>query len=363
MPFWLYLILPIGGVNFLATKLLYLSIDEWFLIFTVFWFGLIHKKRTSYTAVILIFSFFTYLLFYTIPALEDASRFESLKTLKPYFFISIVVVFLALKDKTALISADRLAHIILFVICFDVTVWGVSIYIPEIMPEGIRKEFFIRNNVYRYFDSAILLLQSVIIFGFWLFISYLIVVALSHDRMFMIFGFVVLLVYSNIGVTLITMLLLAVLSVIFYSILDQYVTPEVATRFINLTSPDLVLRELFARFIEPVVEGGYELNLKTFLFGEGVNFKFYIPWYEYREIDVYHNSVDSFFVTFFVKHGILGVIIFYSIVHQVLRKFPKVLYAWILLYLLVHNGLYVTSFLMMLIFLSFLYDFKVPKKE
>ena len=181
---------------------------------------------------------------------------------------------------------------------------------------------------------------------------------ITQDRTFAVFGLATLLFYSTVGLKLILMILGLCLGMVLFKILDGKLTPETADRLVSLTNIDLLLNEFFGRFIEPVIKGGYETNSTNLLFGEGMGFKFYTPWHEYRELEVYHNSIDSFFVTFFVKYGIFGLILFSSMIHVALRSFPKVIYVWVVLYLCAHNGLYLPQFLLMLVFLSLLYDYK-----
>ena len=375
-PFWLYLILPLGGISFLAREWLSLGAQEWFLVATVVWFGVFNKTRKlSVPFLFLNTLFFLYFLVsYILCAQESESLYGFLKSIKPYFFISIVFAFLTIKNKSYLVNFNSIPALVFTAVTLDVAVWLGLVCFPELMPGGIRKEFFIRNNIYRYSDLAVLLLQSLTILGLWCFnaqpkkliitiATFIMLVCLTQDRVFLVFGLATVLVSSAVRLKLIRTTIAVGTCLGLFMLLSIKTAHEPMGRLANLANFDLLLNEFIVRFINPVIQGGYKFTPSNFLFGEGINFKFYIPWYEYRGLDVFHNSVDSFFVTFFIKHGILGLLILFSIIHLVIRNFPTILYVWVVLYLCMHNGLHLPSFLMMLVFLSFLYDYKKPIKH
>jgi Family of unknown function (DUF6369) len=49
-----------------------------------------------------------------------------------------------------------------------------------------------------------------------------------------------------------------------------------------------------------------DLDFDEILVGNGLRTLFEIPWFVYRSLDPIHNSVDSFYVTIFVKFGLMG---------------------------------------------------------
>tara|TARA_B100001057_G_scaffold480199_1_gene552773 strand:+ start:2271 stop:2990 length:720 start_codon:yes stop_codon:yes gene_type:complete len=230
------------------------------------------------------------------------------------------------------------------------------------MPDGIRKQLYVRSGVYRYSDFATLFAQIISLISFCQnryiprkmfvsFVLFLLLVVLTQDRMFMLFGF--LLFYVTLvqrgSILIIFFSLFLLLIPIYY--LAGIESSEITGRIYNLSSIDLILEELLIRIVMPVLNGGYSLNLITFLFGEGFDFKFFIPWFEYRGQSTSHNSVDSFYVTVFVKHGLLGLTLFLVAIFYPLRHQSKSTLIWILVYFLTHNGLYQADFLIMMIFL------------
>lgn len=366
-PFIFFLLLPISGISFLTSEILYLSIEEWVLIFILLWFYIFNKEHLTHKKIVILFSFLLYCGFYTVPLLaSDTTVFEFLKEVKPYFFILAVILFITLSNKSYLIAPKNLIYILSFAIVVDVLVWFSLINIPELMPEGIRKEFFYRNNIYRYFDSATLLLQTLTILAFYyyrgqmfkvffVFVLYVILVYLTQDRVYLLFGMMAFFFYSNRQIKILIFAFISFSVFMLVDILNSIESNEAILRFQNLMDFELILSELATRFILPVVNGGYDFSATSILLGSGIDFKFYIPWYEYRGLEVYHNSVDSFFITFFVKHGIIGVVLFLYAVHVGLKGYPKLIYTWVFVYLVMHNGFYVMAFLLTIVFMSFLY--------
>jgi len=49
-------------------------------------------------------------------------------------------------------------------------------------------------------------------------------------------------------------------------------------------------------------------NLELFL-GQGFATTFEIPWFKYRGLDPQHNQIDSTYITFFVKYGVVGLML------------------------------------------------------
>tara|TARA_B100001057_G_C22670647_1_gene879723 strand:+ start:81 stop:818 length:738 start_codon:yes stop_codon:yes gene_type:complete len=234
--------------------------------------------------------------------------------------------------------------------------------LPELMPEGIRKELFLRTGIYRYSDFAVIFAQTIAIVSFYThrfepkklntsFFLFLLIGALTQDRAFLLVGFASYIINLLPRISFINFVVGLTFLVIPVFILSGLEQNEIIERFTNLNNITLILEELAIRIVLPVISGGYILDATTILFGEGLNYKFFIPWYEYRGLNPYHNSVDSFFVTFFVKHGLVGLTLFLFALLSSLRGQPRWIFIWIILYFITHNGAYQATFLLMMFFL------------
>ena len=127
---------------------------------------------------------------------------------------------------------------------------------------------------------------------------------------------------------------------------------ELLGRFLELLKWELLYDSLYERFVQPAILGGYENNLFTFLLGVGAGFEFYIPWFVYRDLNPYQISVDSFFVANFVKYGVLGAGPLLFLVLNPFFRLSCVAFLWVPVYLIVHNGILVDSFILTLVLLS-----------
>ena len=45
------------------------------------------------------------------------------------------------------------------------------------------------------------------------------------------------------------------------------------------------------------------------VFGNGMGTTFYIPWFTYRGLDPVHSNIDSLYFTFYVKYGLISVLL------------------------------------------------------
>jgi hypothetical protein len=364
-PFFAFILLPISGIAFLQWEIFYIGVEEFFLLFALLWFSLFNKTTATTNKKIVLFLFlFLYILFYTFPYLDKASL-ELLKLVKPYFFILAVAVFFSFTNRRFLVEQNQLVYLIFIALVADVIIYIALIVDPSLIVEGIRKEFYLRNDIYRYFDASILLIQTLIILSFSIykgqkykiisvFLLFLLLGFMTLDRVFLVFGFISLL--AGIEKRAYKFMIVCLMALVLGGgiVFNEISMSENSARFLNLLDIDLVVDELMGRFIIPVISGEYVFSAPTFLFGVGMDYKFYIPWYEYRGLNPYHNSVDMFFVTFFVKHGIIGLILFFYVIMAFTKNYPKILFYWLCAYLFFHNGAFVTSFLTMIVFMSFL---------
>jgi hypothetical protein len=241
-------------------------------------------------------------------------------------------------------------------------------------PAGIVGEFLARTGVLRYSDELTIALYGFLSYAFFLekrtasrIVVLLLLTALamiSLNRVFIMFVLVnaAWLIYDEVrartGSRAIASgavaLLIGCLGLGGAAFVGRWIgtDSEAAARLLDLTSLSSLLGALAVRFVAPAVDGGYELNALTWLFGAGPSFLFYIPWFEYRGLESYHASVDSFFFAGFVKYRITGLVLLTILVTRCLWRLPNRLgHAWFWVYLLVHNAIAVPAILLFL-FLS-----------
>lgn len=378
------LVVGLTPLGFIAGPGIAVSIPELLLVALAFAF-LAREFRTlsdlQLPAVVLVFAAYFLLQLIFAFLLEEARLFDIVRDLRPVAFIGLLLILSTAlrqastshKVKESLLFTALLACVLVDLIFYASTAAGL------ISAGGISGEFFLRTGLLRYSD-----LLTISIFGianyfvfynkerplrslYWLLICAAVVV-LSLNRIFAL-GFLIALswwVYvamRNVTKSPAAAFLAAATPVIalaaagFAFVQSNEETGEVISRVTELFDISLLIGALKYRFVEPAILGGYELTTFTFLFGEGIGFKFFVPWFSYRGLDPWHFSVDSLFAFAFFKYGAVGLIIWvYAISRFFWFRAWTLANAWVWLYLLAHSGVNVPSFLLLLIVLVVLRD-------
>ena len=358
--FWLIAILPLSGVSLLTSNFL-ISFPEIFLILIFSLYALSNPtigKTYLLTAIILVI----FLSLSLMLNVYEGSLFNLSKDLKPYFFFIGTLLCVGCNKRD--FPKYNLNFVIAVIIIGDILTYAFLMSFPEFMPEGIRKESFIRSGFYRYTDSMVVFVQALILINFYKnqhrplqlnigFLFFLLVSLLTQDRAFILFGMSYYLYISLKRLNLLSLFFVIPILFTLIAYMSFYLASENTLRFSGLLNFEMISEEVFARVILPAVNGGYDFTAKTLLIGAGLDFKFFIPWFEYRGLNIYHSSLDSFYTTFFIKHGIFGLSLFVVSFFLIVREQAKVFILFIFTYLLVHNGPYISDFLLMLFYISF----------
>ena len=361
-------LLPIGGFGVFSASIAKLDFEEIYFLLFVSLTVILFCRNIDRNLLLLFLATSGYLLSQFLIEIKHISGGELLKLSKPYLlflFFSLSVSFNTNLHKYC--SQNRVIALIVLLVFVDLLCWIVAQYNANLLPQGIRKEFYLRTGVLRYYDVYILFVEFLILYlltfthhqkkKFVLISLFLIVFFLTLDRVFLVFGLFLLINNSKNRILYFALLLL--LSPVFYLAVSTFdFSSEVARRFYALFDLLAMYDELLNRFILPVTNAGYEFTASNIIFGEGVLQKFFIPWYEYRGLNPYHYSVDSFVITIFVKHGLVGIFLLGYIIIKCFRcvKHSKILQLWLIFYLILHNGAFVISFLILSFLVRNIYD-------
>lgn len=93
----------------------------------------------------------------------------------------------------------------------------------------------------------------------------------------------------------------------------------------------LSVASVFGQFVirfSPAMTAIQEMNGLDFLFGLGAGTGFEIPWFEYRDqISSLNSSIDSAYLTFYVKYGVVSAFFLFSYLHIIPRFRSKKMFA------------------------------------
>ncbi len=72
-----------------------------------------------------------------------------------------------------------------------------------------------------------------------------------------------------------------------------------------------IAEQLAGRF-SPAMVKIREFQWFNFLIGLGPDISFEIPWFEYRGLEVSHSNIDSAYLTYYVKYGVIGIMFLWA---------------------------------------------------
>lgn len=306
---------------------------------------------------------------------------DVIRDIRPIAFVLLLLIISSVLSQSSTrhrVKESHLLAIIIGCILFDLLYYAATFF-GALSAGGISGEFYLRTGLLRYSD-----LLTISLFGVANYFVYMnrsnparsfvwltvcaAISALSMNRVFAL-GFLLAfswwlftVVKSKTKLPIVPVLgalaPLFVLAVVGMSVANSSAeTGEAVERIREIFDMSLLLNALSYRFVEPAFVGGYEYSLYSVLFGAGIGFKFYVPWFEYRGLDPWHFSVDSLFAFAFFKYGIVGLMIWILAMIRLLWQRPwNIANAWIWLYLLVHSGVNVPGFLLFLVILVILRD-------
>jgi hypothetical protein len=87
-------------------------------------------------------------------------------------------------------------------------------------------------------------------------------------------------------------------------------------RILEILDFELLLADLTTRF-EPFLNIFNDFTLTEHLFGKGPGYGIYIKWFEYRGLDPYNAYLDSLYLTFYLKYGLLSIAIILILLKEI----------------------------------------------
>lgn len=174
-------------------------------------------------------------------------------------------------------------------------------------------QFYESENRYRYFDAGTYFAIAYIIFSFSnsllsgkrhnlaLLLSFL-VLLVSGYRVYILATFVSIIVVNSFSVK--KFILGAGSSLLVVGAGLWLAVQNDIERITSIFDLSLIQNQLVVRF-GPAIDQLASFEWYHYVTGLGMGVTFYIPWFEYQGLDVFHNMVDSNYLTLFVKFGFL----------------------------------------------------------
>ena len=251
---------------------------------------------------------------YVFAAIYSSVHFDKylLRDFRPILTLFYAVIFIEIAMKNKL-NTNMIINIL--ILGFSIKILFFLFLLFNISYSDI----YYQQNAFRYFDGTTFIAALFLIVSIFKFkilnckvpaikinltiLLALIIILISNLRIILFALLVIyLIVYKQRLIKKIMVALLGFVLFISYSyflnierVLDSFVTSE-------------VILQLITRFA-PAVEKINQMTSLQYIFGLGMGTYFEIPWFEYRGLDSKLNTIDSTYLTFFVKYGLLGVFV------------------------------------------------------
>ena len=295
-----------NGVYFYDYFFMFISVYYFFVLFE----SKIILKKNIYNIIIglSIFAFYSGLAFANSVALDK----YLLRDIRPFITLFYAFILTSLINKEIL-NIKNLIYVLIGVFMFKI-VFFLLMFLGFAF-----NDVYYQQNIYRYFDATTFISCLFIIFHVFnrdkilqysskfslnlLILLSIIIVLISNLR---ILFFALLLIYfiaSNIN-----FFKKIVASIIFLSLFIASSYLMQSDRVLTSNSKEIVAVQLASRFGPALVKIN-EMSTYNYITGLGLGTYFEIPWFEYRGLDTKLNTIDSTYLTLFVKYGLFSLLI------------------------------------------------------
>jgi len=290
--------------------------DYFFFLISLHYFIslLINKKIFKKNIVILIIGLFI-VIFYSLLAFSNSVPIDKylFRDLRPFLTLFYALIFtvslrasvISFKSLTNSLICVFLAKILFFIVIF----FGFTF-----------DDQYYQNNVFRYFDAVTFIASLILIYYILMRQRMLTEVSKVKLNLILILAIIIILI-SNLRILILALLFIY----LFYSksnfirksfylffavsffLLYSYIMS--ANRVLDSNNSEIVSLQIAARFA-PAIEKVIQMKPYEYIYGLGIGTYFEIPWFEYRALDTKLNTIDSTYLTLFVKYGLFSILIF-----------------------------------------------------
>jgi len=340
--------------------------DYFFFLVTVYYLIslLINKKIFKKNILNIMFGLFI-LVFYSLLAINNSVAIDKylFRDLRPFLTLGYAFIFVS-SIKKPIISFRSLASSLIWVFLIK-----ILFFILLLFGFSFEDQYY-QNNIFRYFDAVTFIASLFLICYIFMrenmlkkiskykliliLILALIIVLISNLRTLIIaLGVIYLFFNKGYFFRKIMYLSFAVGSFLLYSYLMS------ANRVLDTNTSELVVLQIASRFA-PAVEKIIEMKPYEYIYGLGVGTTFEIPWFEYRSLDIKLNTIDSTYLSLFVKYGLLSIIIVIIMFRLLLfnsinKKISRAIIVFYLIVFFTMSSLYQSGTVFHFLFLNLLF--------
>ena len=339
--------------------------DFFFLFFTLYYLLTLYKYKIIFSKNILNISIGIFLIvFYSILAFYSSVNIDKylLRDLRP--FLTLLYAFVIISTfKHKIISINRLTNVLSLVFVLKI-VFFLVIYFGFNFSDQ-----YYQDNIYRYFDATTFIACLFLIYSIFYKQKILeSVSSLSFNFLILLCCFIVLI--SNLRILIFALILIYFMSsginlfkkaFFIFSFIALFFTSSYflnSERVLNANTSEAVAIQLATRF-GPAYEKINEMKAHHYIYGLGLGTYFEIPWFKYRGLDTKLNTIDSTYLSLFVKYGFLSLLIIFIFFRLLLFNISssRLRTAYILFYLIIFltlSSLYQSGTIFHFLFLNLL---------
>ena len=266
-------------------------------------------KKNIFNLVLLL----SFIIFYFFLAVSNSVSFDKylLRDLRPFLTLGYAFIF------TSILSEDYMSFRSLANILICVFIFKLLFFIFLLVGYSFDDQYY-QNNIFRYFDAvtfiaSLFLISSIFmrdlmrkeVSNFYLnlilFLAVLIIL-ISNLRILIFAIGIIYLVFEKRN--LVYKIFYTSIPIILFFVYSYAMN---ANRVIESNNSDIVTLQIISRFT-PAIEKIVEMKAYQYIYGLGVGTYFEIPWFEYRGLDSKLNTIDSAYLTLFVKYGIFSLL-------------------------------------------------------
>ena len=288
--------------------------DYFFLAISIYYlFSLSIKKDIFKKNIFNIVLLLLFIIFYFFLAISNSVTFDKylLRDIRPFLTLSYAFVFTSILSKNY-ISFRSLTNVLICVFIFK-----LLFFIFLLVGYSFDDQYY-QNNIFRYFDAvtfiaSLFLISSIFLrdlmrkevsnFHLNLILFLAVIIVLISNLRILIFAIGIIYILFGKG-NLVYKLFYASIPIIFFLVYSYAMN---ANRVIESNNYDIVALQIIARF-NPAIEKIVEMKAYQYIYGLGIGTYFEIPWFEYRGLDSKLNTIDSTYLTLFVKYGIFSLL-------------------------------------------------------